>query len=156
MHVNINYSVCFMEWYGHRVAGSNLALSKLSVIVRYTTYNTLETSPMTDVWITLRHGKFVSCVYRHPTALTRSSIQVLTWCFPATKSMYEEVMSCKSPVHSGPRGHRIQYGCMNTANKFGTTSNMTAWTPWTKFCQHEDSVHSMPALNTVKCGCLKT
>jgi hypothetical protein len=108
------------------------------------------------VWIALRYGKFVSCVYRHPTAITRSSIQVLTWCFPATKSMYEEMMSCKSPAHSGPRGHCIQYGCMNTANKVGTTFNMAAWTPWTKFYQHEDCVHSTAALDTVKCGCLNT
>jgi hypothetical protein len=157
-----------MEWYGHRIAGSNLALSKFRAIVRYTIYNTLETSPVTDIWIAMRYGKFVSYVYRHPTALTRSSIEVLTWCFPATKSTYKEVMSCKGPVHGGPRGYCIQYGRTNTANKFGTTFNMTAWTPRTNLALHsiwlhehrernfDNIVHCMAALNTVKCGCLKT
>jgi L-rhamnose mutarotase len=132
-----------MEWYGHRIAGSKLALSKLRAIVRYTiyVYNILETSPVTDIWIAMRYGKFVSCVYRHPTALTRSSIEVHTWCFQATKTKYEEVMSCKSPVHGGPRGYCIQYGCTNTANKFGTTFNMTAWTPQTNLALHSIWLH---------------
>jgi hypothetical protein len=127
----------------------------VSSLSGHASHNTLEISPMTDVWIVLRHGKFVSCIYRHPTALTRSSVEVLTWCFPATKSLYEVVMSYKIPVHGGPRG---------------TAFNMTAWTPRTKLALHSiwlhehrkqslvnmKTVHSMAALNTVKCGCLKT
>jgi hypothetical protein len=131
-----------MNWCGPTIAGSNLALSSLRAVIWCTICNTSETSPIKNLWIALRNGNFVSCVFRHFTAKIRSSVQVLTWCFQATKSTYEVVASCKSPEHS--------------VDHADTAFNMAVWTPWTKFCKHKDSVHSTAVWNTAKCGWLQT